>query len=266
MLGSDKVMQLSFVERWFSSGNFSTQVGAATLKYSNIFFTLLSNFLSSKRLGFLVIIALQWWTCANQLLIAVFVVHAWTCRPEFCCSLQPRLTKQNKKATSINCYLLTKRYPQALARFTVTRFRNDALLVELFLVDTTIYAEFSRPHQNAGKRWHSMKKQHWLTDIHKPTKCRWWWPRMKLKSKFLPIWNFCQIWHWPIGRNLDLSFIWGHHHLHLVGLWISVNQLHTSQLATPCWRDPIRSKQLSTVAIWLSVWTVSCHCPVKLST
>ena len=191
MLGSDKVMQLSFVERWFSSGNFSTQVGAATLKYSNIFFTLLSNFLSSKRLGFLVIIALQWWTCANQLLIAVFVVHAWTCRPEFCCSLQPRLTKQNKKATSINCYLLTKRYPQALARFTVTRFRNDALLVELFLVDTTIYAEFSRPHQNAGKRWHSMKKQHWLTDIHKPTKCRWWWPRMKLKSKFLPISNFC---------------------------------------------------------------------------
>ena len=160
MLGSDKVMQLSFVERWFSSGNFSTQVGAATLKYSNIFFTLLSNFLSSKRLGFLVIIALQWWTCANQLLIPVFVVHAWTCRPEFCCSLQPRLTKQNKKATSINCYLLTKRYPQALAQFTVTRFRNDALLVKFFLVDTTVYAEFSRPHQNAGKRWHSMKKQH----------------------------------------------------------------------------------------------------------
>ena len=56
----------------------------------------------------------------------------------------------------------------------------------------------------------------WLTDIHRPTKCRWWWPRMKLKSKFLPIWNFCQIWHWPIGRNLDLSFIWGYHHLHLV--------------------------------------------------
>ena len=45
-----------------------------------------------------------------------------------------------------------------------------------------------------------------------------------------------------------------------------INQLHTSQLDTPCWRDPIRSKQLSTVAIWLSVWTLSCHCPVKLST
>ena len=76
---------------------------------------------------------------------------------------------------------------------------------------------------------------------------------------------FC-MWHWPIGKDLDLSFIWGHPHLHLVGLWMSVNQLHTSQLATPCWRDPIRSKQLSTIAIWLSVWTLSCHCPVKLST
>ena len=74
------------------------------------------------------------------------------------------------------------------------------------------------------------------------------------------------MWHWPVDKDLDLSFIWGHHHLHLVGLRISVNQLHTSQLATPCWRDPIRSKQLSTVAIWLSVWTLSCHCPVKLST
>ena len=38
--------------------------------------------------------------------------------------------------------------------------------------------------------------------------------------------------------------------------------VHTSQLATPCWRDSIRSKQLSTVAIWLSVWTLSCHCHV----
>ena len=32
---------------------------------------------------------------------------------------------------------------------------------------------------------------------------------------------FC-IWHWPIGKDLDLSFIWGHrHHLHLVGMMIS---------------------------------------------
>ena len=73
------------------------------------------------------------------------------------------------------------------------------------------------------------------------------------------------IWHWLIGKDLDFSFIWGHHHLHLVGLWISVDQLNTLQLATPCWRGPTRSKQLSTVAIWLSVWTLSCRCPVELS-
>ena len=81
----------------------------------------------------------------------------------------------------------------------------------------------------------------------------------------VPCHAFC-MWHWPIGKDLDLSFIWGHHHLHIVGLWISVDQLCTSQLATPCWRDPTRSKQQSTVAIWLSVWTLSCRCPMKLST
>ena len=75
----------------------------------------------------------------------------------------------------------------------------------------------------------------------------------------VPCHAFC-MWHWPIDKDLDLSFIWGHHHLHTVGLWISADQLNTSQL----WRDPTRSKQLSTVAIWLSVWT--CRCPVKLST
>ena len=48
----------------------------------------------------------------------------------------------------------------------------------------------------------------------------------------VPCHAFC-MWHWPIGKDLDLSFIWGHHHLHIVGLWISVKQLHTSQLATP---------------------------------
>ena len=74
----------------------------------------------------------------------------------------------------------------------------------------------------------------------------------------VPCHAFC-MWHWPICKDLDLNFIWGHHHLHIVGLWISVEQLNTSQLATPCWRDPTRSKQLSTVAIWLSVWTLSCR-------
>ena len=81
----------------------------------------------------------------------------------------------------------------------------------------------------------------------------------------VPCHAFC-MWHWPMGKDLDLSFIWDHHHLHIVGLWISVEQLNTSQPATTCWRDPTRSKQLSTVAIRRSVWTLSCRCPVKLST
>ena len=71
----------------------------------------------------------------------------------------------------------------------------------------------------------------WSTDIHKPTIGRWWWPQMKLKFWTFPIvpcHAFC-MWHWPIGKDLDLSFIWGHHHLHIMGLWISVEQLNTSQ-------------------------------------
>ena len=56
-----------------------------------------------------------------------------------------------------------------------------------------------------------------------------------------------------VNNDATLSFIWGHHHLHIVGLWISVVQLNTLQLATSCWRDPTRSKQLSMVVIWLSV-------------
>ena len=47
----------------------------------------------------------------------------------------------------------------------------------------------------------------------------------------VPCHAFC-MWHWPIGKNLDLSFIWGHHHLYLVSiLWISVDQLNTSYTA-----------------------------------
>ena len=66
-----------------------------------------------------------------------------------------------------------------------------------------------------------------------------------------------------VNNDVRLILRWK---LNVVGLWISVDQLHTSRLASPCWRDPTRSKQPSTVAIWLSVWTLSCHCPVKLST
>ena len=49
------------------------------------------------------------------------------------------------------------------------------------------------------------------------------------------------IWRWCRKKQIEMWFI--------VGLWISVDKLITSQLATPCWRDPARSKQLSTVAI-----------------
>ena len=36
-----------------------------------------------------------------------------------------------------------------------------------------------------------------------------------------------RMWHWPIGKDLDLSFLWGHHHLHLVSIWIiSYSLLH----------------------------------------
>ena len=58
------------------------------------------------------------------------------------------------------------------------------------------------------------------------------------------------MWHWPICKNLNLSFIWGHHHLHLVGMdnqsisWLLHNSLHRADR-----QDPARSKQLSMVAI-----------------
>ena len=59
---------------------------------------------------------------------------------------------------------------------------------------------------------------------------------------------FCK-WHWPIGKDLDLNFIWGYHHLNLKGYGWSVDQLITTLLATPCWQDPTRSKQPITVEI-----------------
>ena len=55
--------------------------------------------------------------------------------------------------------------------------------------------------------------------------------------------------HWSIGKDLDLSFNWAHHHLshlHLAGM---DDQSISWLLVTPWWRDPTRSKQLFTVAI-----------------
>ena len=42
---------------------------------------------------------------------------------------------------------------------------------------------------------------------------------------------FC-MWHWPIGKDLDLSFIWGHHHLHIVGF---VNISRPAEYLTACY-------------------------------
>ena len=53
-------------------------------------------------------------------------------------------------------------------------------------------------------------------------------------------------------KSLNSSFIWGHHHLHLVGIdyqfitWLLQYLLHRT---FNCWRDPTRSKQLGTVVI-----------------
>ena len=64
--------------------------------------------------------------------------------------------------------------------------------------------------------------------------------------------QLAKIWIWASSEVITICIKWV--------LRISVDQLNTSQL----WRDPTRSKQLSTVTIWLSVWT--CRCSVKLST
>ena len=109
----------------------------------------------------------------------------------------------------------------------------------------------------------------WYLKILKPR------PRRKRSPKTEPfgnalqtgaIWKGCFLKTLFSGVDGDQKTMLAENGMHIVGLWISVDQLNTSQLATPCLRDPTRSKQLSTIAFWLSVWTLSCHCPVKLST
>ena len=175
--------------------------------------------------------------------------------------------------------------------------------------------------------------------IHIPTKCRWRWPQMKLKSKSLLIgqchmqnaWHnkknpeyhvvaairqlrtdklsrrkimltfnmvwpwfscgtvcvclqlpyrgndmifwifpivpchaFC-LWHWPIGEDLDLSSIWGHHRL---SEYMDISQ--TADYFKACYTVLMRPNKVETAVhgckCWLSVWTLSCRCPVKLFT
>ena len=81
----------------------------------------------------------------------------------------------------------------------------------------------------------------------------------------VPCHAFC-MWHWPIGKNLDSSFIWGHHHL-IVSIWISVYQLNTSYSLLRR-TDETQQGRNSCLRLQMlaSVWTLSCHCPVKLLT
>ena len=70
-----------------------------------------------------------------------------------------------------------------------------------------------------------------------------------LDFSYWPLSCVLHVTDWPIGKGLDPSFTWGHHHLHLASIWISVDQLITSQLTKSCWRNPTWSKQLSMDAI-----------------
>ena len=107
------------------------------------------------------------------------------------------------------------------------------------------------------------------------------WPRFSA-VQFLSVWSFliaakiwysgfsvvfCQafcMWHWPIDRDLDLTFIWGHHHLQLVGMndqsisWLFHYLLH---------RVLTRPNKVETAIHCCnslhSVWTLSSRCPVK---
>ena len=66
------------------------------------------------------------------------------------------------------------------------------------------------------------------------------------------------------GRMSEFGPIRNHYQVHLVDHSTRVG-CSTFCCATPCWREPTSSKQLSTVAAfcWFSVWSLSCRCRVK---
>ena len=80
----------------------------------------------------------------------------------------------------------------------------------------------------------------------------------------VPCHAFC-MWHWPIGENLDLSFIWGHHHL---SEYMDISR--PAEYFIACNTVLMRPNKVETAVhgcnCWLSVWTLSCRCPVKLLT
>ena len=74
---------------------------------------------------------------------------------------------------------------------------------------------------------------------------------------------FC-MWHWSISANM--SFIWGHYHLHLVDDGLISRMLYF----TLAWYTVMTRPNPVETAVhgcnsWLSVWALLCHWPVKLS-
>ena len=80
----------------------------------------------------------------------------------------------------------------------------------------------------------------------------------------VPCHAFC-MWHWSIGKDLDLSFIWGHHHL---SEYMDISR--PTEYFIACYTVLARPNNVETAVhgcnCWLSVWTLSCRCPVKLFT
>ena len=80
----------------------------------------------------------------------------------------------------------------------------------------------------------------------------------------VPCHAFC-MWHWPIGKDLDLKFIWGHHHL---SEYMDISR--PAEYFIACYTVLTRPNKVETAVngcnCWLSVWTLSCRCPVKLFT
>ena len=81
----------------------------------------------------------------------------------------------------------------------------------------------------------------------------------------VPCHAFCMWHYWPIGEDLDLSSIWGHHHL---SEYMDISR--TADYFKACYTVLMRPNKVETAVhgckCWLSVWTLSCRCPVKLFT
>ena len=94
-------------------------------------------------------------------------------------------------------------------------------------------------------------------------------PQLPCRGNDMIIWIFPNVpchafcmWHWPIGKDLDLSFIWGHHHLseymditrpteYFIARYTVLtrpNKVETAVHGCNCW-----------LSVW---WTLSSRCPV----